>query len=111
VASCVGEPLKPVARAGSLLTITTLQANTDAEISPSSSPPLDKPLASLRGDPLPQTVLDIAAVFIEALGHAEGARTRCCTRSRRSTQSIACWPPSARDLVGTMHAHRYAKAC
>lgn len=26
------------------------------------------------GDPVPQAVRDIAAVFIEALGHADGAR-------------------------------------
>ncbi len=61
--------------AGLLLTVTTLQANMDAEIFAELVPAARQAATELGGgDPLPQAVRDIAAVFIEALGHAEGAR-------------------------------------
>lgn len=61
--------------AGLLLTLTTLQANMDPGIFAKLVPAARLAATELGGgDPLPQTVRDIATVFIEALGHAEGAR-------------------------------------
>jgi hypothetical protein len=61
--------------AGLLLSLTTLQANTDPGILAKLVPAARQATTELGGgDPLPQTVRDIAAVFVEALGHAEGAR-------------------------------------
>jgi hypothetical protein len=61
--------------AGLLLTVTTLQANMNPEIFAKLVPAARRAATELGGgDPLPQTVRDVAAVFIEALGHTEGAR-------------------------------------
>ncbi len=60
---------------GLLLSLTTLQANMDPEIFAKLVPAARQAAAELGGDdPLPQTVRDIAAIFVEALGHTEGAR-------------------------------------
>jgi PIN domain associated with the TPR-GreAB-C-PIN system len=61
--------------AGLLLTVTTLQANMDPGIFAQLVPAARQATAELGGgDPLPQAIRDVTAVFIEALGHAEGAR-------------------------------------
>jgi tetratricopeptide (TPR) repeat protein len=61
--------------AGLLLTVTALQANADPGIFAQLVPAARQAAAGLGGgDPLPQAIRDVAAVFIEALGHAEGAR-------------------------------------
>jgi tetratricopeptide (TPR) repeat protein len=61
--------------AGLLLSLTTLQANMDPGIFAKLIPAARQAAAELGGgDPLPQTIRDIAAIFVEALGHAEGAR-------------------------------------
>jgi tetratricopeptide (TPR) repeat protein len=61
--------------AGFLLTVTTLQANMDPGIFAKLVPAARQAATELGGgDPLPQAVRDIAVVFIEALGHADGAR-------------------------------------
>jgi hypothetical protein len=68
-------PAAVTSMAGLLLSLTTLQANTDAAIFAKLVPAARQATTELGGgDPLPQTVRDIAAVFEEALGHAEGAR-------------------------------------
>jgi len=71
-----GQPAAAVTfGAGLLLTLTTLQANMDPGIFAKLVPAARQAATELGGgDPLPQTVRDIATVFIEALGHAEGAR-------------------------------------
>jgi len=61
--------------AGLLLSLTTLEANMDPEIFAALVPAARQAATDLGGgDPLPKTVRDIAAIFVEALGHAEGAR-------------------------------------
>jgi tetratricopeptide (TPR) repeat protein len=61
--------------AGFLLTVTTLQANMDPGTFASLLPAARQAATELGGgDPLPQTVRDLAAVFVEVLGHADGAR-------------------------------------
>jgi tetratricopeptide (TPR) repeat protein len=68
-------PMAVTPMAGLLLTLATLQANTDPAILAKLVPAARQAATELGGgDPLPQTVRDVAAVFIEALGHAEGAR-------------------------------------
>ena len=71
-----GQPPKAVTpMAGLLLTLATLQANMDPAILGKLVPAARRAATEIGGgDPLPQTVRDVAAVFIEALGYAEGAR-------------------------------------
>jgi hypothetical protein len=68
-------PMAVTPMAGLLLTLATLQANMDPAILAKLVPAARRAPTELGGgDPLPHTVRDVAAVLIEALGHAEGAR-------------------------------------
>ncbi len=61
--------------AGLLLSLTTLQANLDPQVFAQLVPAARQAAAELGGaDPLPQTIRDVASIFVEALGQAEGAR-------------------------------------
>ncbi len=71
-----GQPsAEATAGAGLLLTLTALEANLDPATFAKLLPAAREAATELGGgDPLPKAVHDIAPIFIDALGHADGTR-------------------------------------